>query len=60
MVPRSSGTFSNFSLKVVEQLQQQPCALALGNTGLHLDGLLLLTPLLLLLQSAEWVLAGGR
>ena len=51
-------TFSSFSIEVVEQLQQQRYALALGTTGLHLCGSLLLT--VLGLQSAAWVLAGGR
>ena len=51
-------TFSSFSIEVVEQLQQQRYALALGTTGLHLGGSLLLT--VLGLQSAAWMLAGGR
>ncbi len=51
-------TFSSFSIEVVGQLQQHRYALALGTTGLHLLGSLLLT--LLGLQSAALVLAGGR
>lgn len=51
-------TFSSFSIEVVGQLQQQRYALALGTTGLHLGGSLLLT--LLGLQSAALVLATGR
>lgn len=51
-------TFSSFSIEVVEQLQQQRYALALGTTGLHLGGSLLLT--LLGLHSAALVLAGGH
>ena len=51
-------TFSSFSIEVVEQLQQQRYALALGTTGLHLGGSLLLT--FLGLQSAALVLAAQR
>ncbi len=51
-------TFSSFSIEVVEQLQQQRYALALGTTGLHLCGSLLLT--WLGLKTAVLVLAGGR
>ena len=51
-------TFSSFSVEVVEQLQLQRYALALGITALHLGGSLLLT--LLGLQSAALVLAGQR
>ena len=51
-------TFSSFSIEVVGQLQQQRYALALGTTGLHLGGSLLLT--WLGLKTAALVLAGGR
>ena len=51
-------TFSIFSIEVVGQLQQQRYALALGTTGLHLGGSLLLT--WLGLKTAALVLAGGR
>ena len=51
-------TFSSFSIEVIEQLQLQRYALALGTTGLHLVGSLLLT--LLGLQTAALVLAGQR
>ena len=51
-------TFSSFSIEVVEQLQQQRYALALGTTGLHLGGSLLLT--FLGLQRAALVLAAQR
>ena len=52
-------TFSSFSIEVVGQLQQQRYALALGTTGLHLLGSLLMT--LLGLQSAPLVLVlAGR
>lgn len=36
-------TFSSFSAEVITLLQQQRYLLALGNTGLHLGGSLLLT-----------------
>lgn len=51
-------TFSSFSVEVVEQLQLQRYTLALGTTGLHLGGSLLLT--VLGLQSVALVLAANR
>ncbi len=53
-------TLSSFSIEVVQQLQQQRYALALGTTGLHLGGSLLLTLLGLHSAGAALVLAGGR
>ncbi|MES2424534.1 MAG: fluoride efflux transporter CrcB [Pseudomonadota bacterium] len=47
-------TFSSFSLEVVEMLQQQRYALALGTAALHLLGSLLLT--VLGIRSAQFLL----
>lgn len=48
-------TFSSFSAEVVAMLMQQRYLLALGTTGLHVAGSLVLT--VLGIQSATWVLA---
>ncbi len=48
-------TFSSFSAEVVAMLMQQRYLLALGTTGLHVAGSLVLT--VLGIQSATWFLA---
>lgn len=49
-------TFSSFSIEIVELLQQQRVALALGSVALHLGGSLLLT--WCGLQTATFLLRG--
>ena len=48
-------TFSTFSAEVVQMLMQQRYALALGTSGLHLFGSLLLT--IAGIQSVHWFIA---
>jgi CrcB protein len=47
-------TFSSFSAEVIAMLGQERYALAMGTTGLHLGGSLLLT--VLGMKSATWIL----